>query len=176
MLNQEQAAAVAQAWEICEMQAILGISPDEDCAASNEGCINTYEFLGPLMTTTWGQRKPYNDSVRFEGCPTAGTAPTGCVATAMAQVMKFHEFPANYNWANMPDNTGTTETATLMRDIGEAVDMQYSCGGSGAYMNDAASAFSNDFGYQNANYSGFNRDEVIQQIRWNRPVLLSVLE
>jgi hypothetical protein len=91
----------------------------------------------------------------------------------MAQVMRFHEFPANYSWVNMPDDQGTIETATLMSDIGVAVDMDWACGSSGAYMSDAKNAFSNDFGYQTASYSSFNRDQVIQQIRSNRPVLLS---
>ncbi|MBO4654305.1 MAG: C10 family peptidase [Bacteroidales bacterium] len=46
--------------------------------------------VAPLLTTNWGQRWPYNLS-----CPstTNGNAPTGCVATAMAQVMKYWKYP-----------------------------------------------------------------------------------
>ena len=48
--------------------------------------------VGPLIQTQWDQDKPYNKL-----CPGTGTnkAYTGCVATAMAQVMKFWEWPAN---------------------------------------------------------------------------------
>lgn len=42
--------------------------------------------IAPLVQTTWDQGAPYNDL-----CPT-GTY-TGCVATAMAQAMKYHNYP-----------------------------------------------------------------------------------
>lgn len=46
--------------------------------------------VAPLTATLWNQNAPYNDM-----CPTVEgrKAPTGCVATAMAQVMKFHNWP-----------------------------------------------------------------------------------
>lgn len=47
--------------------------------------------IAPLMTTLWNQDTPYNDL-----CPEYATgekSATGCVATAMAQVMKYHEWP-----------------------------------------------------------------------------------
>lgn len=40
----------------------------------------------PFVVTEWGQGSPYN---RF--CP--GNTVTGCVATAMAQVLKYYEYP-----------------------------------------------------------------------------------
>ena len=49
----------------------------------------SYPAVGPLMTTKWGQREPYNDN-----CPmyksTDERCVTGCIATAMAQVMYYH--------------------------------------------------------------------------------------
>ena len=46
--------------------------------------------VGPLIKTTWDQAEPYWDQ-----CPGSGNskAYTGCVATAMAQVMKYWEWP-----------------------------------------------------------------------------------
>ena len=44
--------------------------------------------ISPLLTTTWGQKDPYN-----QNCPDFfgyGKCVTGCVATAMAQVMYYH--------------------------------------------------------------------------------------
>lgn len=59
--------------------------------------------IQPLMTTLWDQGSPYNLL-----CPQIGTETTvtGCVATAMAQVMKYHNWPEqissdavfSYNW------------------------------------------------------------------------------
>ena len=46
----------------------------------------------PLLTTRWEQGSPYNNN-----CPTAPSSSnhclTGCVATAMAQVMKYYQYP-----------------------------------------------------------------------------------
>lgn len=49
--------------------------------------------ITPFMSTTWDQHKPYNDM-----CPAINgqQCVTGCVATALAQVMKF------YNWPQEP--------------------------------------------------------------------------
>lgn len=47
--------------------------------------------VAPMITTQWDQDAPYNDS-----CPSNsqdGPALTGCVATAMAQVMKYWNYP-----------------------------------------------------------------------------------
>ena len=46
--------------------------------------------VAPLCKTTWAQEAPYNLNA-----PQAGgrTCPTGCVATAMAQVLKYHNYP-----------------------------------------------------------------------------------
>lgn len=46
--------------------------------------------IEPLLKTTWDQGSPYNNK-----CPIIANrrTPTGCVATAMAQVMKYWEYP-----------------------------------------------------------------------------------
>ena len=50
---------------------------------------STYPAVEPLLTTEWGQEEPYNDN-----CPislsTGKRCVTGCIATAMAQVMYYH--------------------------------------------------------------------------------------
>lgn len=70
---------------------------------------------------------------------------TGCVATAMAEVMNYHHFPNTYNWATM--GATQAETARLMRDAANSVNMVYTCTGSGAYGTDIAPALINDFSY-----------------------------
>ena len=47
--------------------------------------------IKPLLTTTWDQRAPYNNL-----CPEVNgrRSVTGCVATAMAQVMNYWKYPA----------------------------------------------------------------------------------
>lgn len=59
------------------------------------------EDVAPLMVTEWNQGDPYNKL-----CPTLSyqRCYTGCAATAMAQVMKYHNWPAkgtgsiSYQW------------------------------------------------------------------------------
>lgn len=129
--------------------------------------------VGPLCTTLWNQDTWYNYY-----CPTAsggpgGKAYVGCVATAMSQIMKYHNFPAtgvgshtytppgfpaqtanfgatNYNFANM-GNSATSgsyqEIATLGYHAGVAVNMGYGADGSGAYSTDVPEAMSNYFNY-----------------------------
>ena len=75
--------------------------------------------VAPLLTTTWGQSSPFNNL-----CPTYTTAGkknnyiTGCVATAMAQVLKYHQYPKKGSdeiceWTYMPD--GVTERKGRVR-------------------------------------------------------------
>lgn len=64
--------------------------------------------IAPMLTTQWDQDTPYNGQ-----CPTIGTSNclTGCVATAMAQVMNYHKWPAkgtgshSYTWTYTQDGT-----------------------------------------------------------------------
>ncbi len=67
--------------------------------------------VSPLLTTTWNQRPLYNNL-----CPsdTNGQAVTGCVATATAQVMKYHNHPAqgydSHTYTSSRTINGTTFT------------------------------------------------------------------
>lgn len=111
--------------------------------------------IPPMVSTVWDQSKPFNNM-----CPTVNgkRSVTGCVATAMAQIMDLWHWPANgtggsvtlsgmtvnfnestYDWANMIDNYNYSYTtqqanavAKLMLDCGFASQMAYSPDGSGA--------------------------------------------
>lgn len=130
--------------------------------------------VNPLLSTTWDQGCYYNAL-----CPadpgagwTCGHVYTGCVATAMAQIMKYHNFPpqgvgshsyvhpqygvqsadfgnTTYDWASMPNNVSTynTPVATIMYHAGVSVNMQYSVSGSGAYSEDVPPAMLDYFNY-----------------------------
>ena len=133
-------------------------------------------IVGPFLTTHWGQDTYYNNK-----CPvdqTAGArAITGCVATAMGQIMRYWNHPVTgtgshnytssrcgtvsadfgntaYDWANMPASLGASSStaqvnavATLLYHCGVATDMNYGATESGTYTGLAAAAFRNNFGY-----------------------------
>ncbi len=64
----------------------------EECAeaAAPIAATATGKSVEPFIKTRWGQEDPYNRQ-----CPKINNtaAPTGCVATAMAQVLKYYEYP-----------------------------------------------------------------------------------
>lgn len=131
----------------------------------------------PLVSSHWDQGTPYNNF-----CPTKNgqRSVTGCVATALAQVLRYHRYPENgegslsknyfgntytanygettYDFDNMLDDyfygSYTSEqakaVATLMLHCGLAVNMDYSPSGSGAYSDVAAQGMRRYFGITTA--------------------------
>ena len=145
-----------------------------DCNNGDATTTTTYN-VGPLVQSKWGQETTYNDLVPFGGCirPSNGHYFTGCVATAVAQIMKYHEYPSSYNWSNMPNTTGSYETSILMRDLGTPnnLNMDYGCNGSSASRNDVVRTF-NNFGYLGSKFSNYNYGVVKNEIAYGRPVVL----
>lgn len=78
----------------------------------------------PLMTTLWDQGWPYNNL-----CPTYSVqngdpqrAVTGCIATAMAQVMKYHEWPLQGRGSHTYNCVvNETDYTTLSADFSQSV-------------------------------------------------------
>lgn len=72
--------------------------------AARKAPILTKVSIAPLLTTMWNQDSPYCDL-----CPMDGTerSVTGCVATALAQVMAYHRWPAS---STQPIESYTTST------------------------------------------------------------------
>jgi len=94
-----------------------------------------YFAVGPLLATQWGQGYPYNQSCPA-GSYSGGHTPTGCVATAMAQVMYYWQYPSYFNWSNMPLGptfSTNSDLDGLMSSIGSSVNMQYHDSGSFPY-------------------------------------------
>ena len=72
--------------------------------------------VGPLISTTWNQSAPYNNL-----CPGTGSnkAYVGCVATAMAQLMKYYNWPTTGTGSNSyVCNDGTYNYGTLSANFG----------------------------------------------------------
>ncbi len=147
----------------------------------NNGYTNTKESLNgilPLLTTTWSQGCYYNDSTPSDQSGNCQHVVTGCVATAMSQVMNYYNFPpvgsgkhsyqsnygllsanfgnTNYNWNQMADNLSASSSALevssvaqLISHAGISVDMMYSANSSGAYSQDAANSFTHYFNFDN---------------------------
>ena len=140
------------------------------------------KVVNPLVQTRWNQAPYYNALCPYNNHYGERTV-TGCVATAMAQVLKYWNYPevgsgshsystssygtlyanfggTQYAWNNMPNRVTSTNdaVATLMYHCGVSVEMSYgvsATGGSGAYV---ISSYSNtdhcaEFAFKN--YFGY---------------------
>lgn len=117
-----------------------------------------WEAIKPLCTTKWSQGDPYN---RMTPVYNNKNCMTGCVATGMAQAIKYFNYPehgtgkikynvshigdlemnfeeAEFDWANMTDTYGGSSTtkekdavALLMKACGYASRMWYNTNSSG---------------------------------------------
>ena len=126
-------------------------------------CAQQANAVLPLITTQWDQSPYYNQYCPFDSSWQAN-AVTGCVATAMAQVIRYWQWPKQgygtcaythykygylhtdysqngYNYANMPEKLNKNSTsvqvdavARLMADCGIGVGMGYSPTGSGSQV------------------------------------------
>ena len=57
---------------------------------------NSYpSSVEPLLTSRWSQNAPYNDKCRVVVKGKTYTCPTGCVATAFAQVLNYYKYPVH---------------------------------------------------------------------------------
>ncbi len=129
--------------------------------------------VGALVETTWSQSGGGEDYF------TPNNYVCGCVATAMAQIMRYHKWPKSevaqftemcavdgrmmpktaiggrYDWDNMPLRGGVTRVqkeavGTLTYDCGVSVGMSWAADGSGASTPNVAGALRGHFGYSSA--------------------------
>lgn len=160
-------------------------------------CPDTRGGVSPLLYTQWGQETYYN-----EFCPKDVDGPddkcvTGCVATAIGQLMNYFRWPlqgtgfytsedtvygtlsvdyssADYHYNEMAADLSRTnpETAELIYHIGVSVDMHYGPNGSGMNNHKAAHTMKTFFSYADSTQYIF-RDSV--SMNWDS-VVVSHLE
>ena len=146
-----------------------------------------YQYtVGPLVPVTWGQGCSYNN-LYPTGSSACGHKWTGCVMTAMAQVMAYWRYPNTYDWANMPTAYGNSEVQRLMIDAGRTIpSIDYKKDdGTGANLSDvagvgvlghtispAAGLKSDNFHYSSANYVNYDAIVVRNNIESHLPVIL----
>lgn len=154
------------------------------------------EAIEPMITTKWGQMTPFNAECPKDPDHGDGSlCATGCIATAMAQIINYHKYPAkgkgnylyisdthsfigymnydNYtiNYENLIDDLNSAtdeqkaEVAKLMYACGVSIGMDYCADGSGSMDYNVPYAFINFFGY-NPNTVYRNKDYYTWE-EWN---------
>lgn len=76
--------------------------------------------IGQLMKTQWNQSAPYNNNCPMDG---EDRSVTGCVATAMAQIMYYHKSPQNT--LAKPIEAYTTETKKIQCEALEPTSFEW---------------------------------------------------
>ena len=165
--------------------------------------LNTAEVVvAPLIKTEWSQGSGYNSKCPYD-TQSSSYCKTGCVATAMAQIMKYWEHPkkgrgrnsyihetygelsadfgsTTYDWDNMPNDLGMSSTstqinaiATLMYHCGVAVGMRYGVSASGANIRGAAEGL-RDFFFYSDEAKFFSKDD-FSDTDWKERIKVQLL-
>lgn len=162
-------------------------------AASVNNAVTTQasrEKIAPKCTTLWNQDAPYNDQCPKDKNHGYVRSYTGCVATAMAQVMKYHNYPSSgigsntyttspldtvlsydfsnaiFHWESMLDSY--TSTASV-RQTDAVATLMYACGVS-VNMNYSATgsgANSFDVGKALIDYFGYDKGITYENRDWH---------
>lgn len=150
-----------------------------------------YFSRSPMLTTTWDQNRYYNHLCPYDTQSPAGYdnhVPAGCVAVAMAQVMKYFNYPTQgtsshgyddppnipeaygwqeanfgtttYQWSSMPNtlNGYNNAIATLIYHCGVSVNMDYGYEGSGTSTSETVYALEHYFDYSTSADYKKNKD------------------
>lgn len=151
-----------------------------------------FATIAPICTSKWNQGAPYNND-----CPTDanGRSVTGCVATAMAQVLRTYQHPVEcvggeysyewakggktltlnydeikFDWSKMNDSYTSTESAPevskLMYALGVASQMNYSSSASGTTGIKMCQALARNFNFDNS--LTYNQREWYTQGEWQQ--------
>lgn len=84
--------------------------------------IKNYSPIAPLMETKWGQGTPYNNYAPIIGNE---KAPTGCVATAMAQMMNYQRYPASASFEGSYTVNGQVHTGIVSTEYSWPYKLAY---------------------------------------------------
>lgn len=154
--------------ELCSEEILSASAAGAEPYVRTASRADSREQINPLVGTWWDQGSPYNNF-----CPLSSgrSTYTGCVATAMAQIMKYHNWPDKagenasfsyswngetisadfsnfeFDWANMSANYYYGYTYTQAQTDAVAKLMQ-ACGYSlrMRYGSDASAAYSEQVG------------------------------
>jgi hypothetical protein len=145
-------------------------------AGNNEYSAKATTDIEPLITSIWNQDTPYNQLCPPDASSADGHTLTGCVATAMSQIMYYYRYPVHgigthtynapgygtqtvnyattyYDWDGMLDDVSQSSgqsilsAAQLNYHAGVSVNMTYGVDASGAYSEDVPAALISHFGY-----------------------------
>jgi len=152
---------------------------------------SSIKTVSPLLHTTWDQGRYYNAHCPEDNEGTDGRVVTGCVATALGQLMNYFRHPQvgtgsygynhdDYGWLEVNFSQQTYDydympvkpteycdnMARLIYNIGVSVDMNYGPDGSGMWNHKGAYTLRTYFGYDETTEYLF-KDSLPIDFDWN---------
>lgn len=138
-------------------------------------------YKEPLINVAWDQELPYNKYIK--DTLSCGTVPTGCVATAVAQLMARWHYPyysPNTFWLSITLNktvrldneTAVDRVASLLKTVFVGCHSIPGCDGSTSTLEDAVS-FLTTIGYTCDEISSYNSSTIYSSVANGCPVLIS---
>ena len=133
--------------------------------------------VAPLLSTTWNQNAYYNNACPADSLGPNGHVYAGCVATMMAQVIRYWQYPSHglgsksytlmkygtlavnfgntqYRYNLMPNQISSSSASNQINEVSKliyhcavSVSMQFGPGVSGAALEDVNGSLQNYFGY-----------------------------
>lgn len=122
-----------------------------------------------FVLTTWNQDNGYNSA--YPILSNDSIASVGCVPLAIGQIMRHYQYPARFNWSNMPLNSPNSTISSFLLDVTERCNGSYTIYGTSAYLTDGEDAL-NFYGY-NANIGEHSPGRVYANIKARKPVIMS---
>ncbi len=180
LYNDEDVIAPVTMWLNIYQRQIAQLKKENICQPVNplwnnlhrSICFRDAETVEPLMKSHWGQGTFYNYYCPRDMAGENNRVVTGCVATAMAQLIYYYRFPetgigsysytdehyglqsadygtTTFDYEAMCDNPSSINPAIciLMHHCGVGVDMVYGPDGSGMYNHSAARVLRTFFKY-----------------------------
>lgn len=144
--------------------------------------VDEYRSCEPLVPVHWGQEGPFGEY--------AANGFSGCVATAVAQIMAYYRFPETFtttypssiehahetitlNWDALIINPDCYQISALLREIGQRVDADYSAPGSTPANSQKVPSAMRSFGYScNSGLTNFLLNTVYATLDDNRPIYM----
>lgn len=142
----------------------------------------------PLLTTCWGQEEPFYNMTPIKGNK---HAPTGCVATAVVQIMAYHNYPTEYimdgylrytHFQDMRKNKYRSDflnsaqaqdiISRFFLHIGNLLGNDWGSDGTGASSKDAPGIF-RKFGYScSSKLENYDVSKIMRSVYDRKPVFM----
>ncbi len=128
-----------------------------------------------MLETQWHQGSNFNAYFPFWN-GTKEKQAVGCGPIAVGQIMRYHKKPANINWNDMPATYATNSTAEFLYNLALKADAKYETKENltSTTIPNLKKAFES-YGYK-CKLGNYNHYTVMQNIKANRPVLMSGID